>query len=166
MAAPAKGSARRHLALESFLPYRLSLLSNTVSNAIARDYHDRFGLTVPEWRVMAVLGRFGPDTATGICARTAMDKVTVSRAMTRLIGEGLIARSADRADRRRVIARLTRKGRSVHDRIVPAAKDHERALLEALTPAEVKTLARLLDKLQSRADAREADGPGAARANG
>ena len=122
----AHGSAKPHLALEAFLPYRMSILSNTVSNAIARDYHDQFGLTVPEWRVMAVLGRFGPDAATELCARTAMDKVTVSRAMNRLIDHGLITRSSDSDDRRRVIARLTRKGKSIHDKIVPVALAHER----------------------------------------
>ncbi|MDA0785300.1 MAG: MarR family winged helix-turn-helix transcriptional regulator [Proteobacteria bacterium] len=152
MADTAHGSARSHLALEKFLPYRLSILSNTVSNVIARDYQDQFGLTVAAWRVMAVLGRFGPDAATGICSRTAMDKVTVSRAMTQLINQGLISRSPDRDDRRRVIARLTRKGESVHDKIVPVALNHERELHAALTPAEAMTFSRLLDKLQSRAD--------------
>ncbi|MEP4377507.1 MAG: MarR family winged helix-turn-helix transcriptional regulator [Alphaproteobacteria bacterium] len=145
-------SASAHLDLEAFLPYRLSILANTVSNAIARDYHDRFGLTVPEWRVMAVLGRFGPEMATEICARTAMDKVTVSRAMTRLIKRDLITRTSDPRDRRRMIARLTRKGQSIHDKIVPVATAHERNLLEALGPGEAKALDRLLAKLQDRAD--------------
>ncbi|MBT4905278.1 MAG: winged helix-turn-helix transcriptional regulator [Rhodospirillaceae bacterium] len=149
----AHGSARTHLALETFLPYRLSILSNTVSNAIARDYHEQFGLTVPEWRVMAVLGRFGPDAATGICSRTAMDKVTVSRAMTRLMDRDLITRNSDSADRRRVIARLTRKGRSIHDKIIPVALAHEEQLVAALSPAEAKTFGRLLTKLQDKADA-------------
>ena len=147
----AHGSAKPHLALEAFLPYRMSILSNTVSNAIARDYHDQFGLTVPEWRVMAVLGRFGPDAATELGARTARDKVTVSRAMTRLIDHGLITRSSDSDDRRRVIARLTRKGKSIHDKIVPVALAHERNLLAALEPGEAATLDRLLAKLQDRA---------------
>lgn len=148
----AHGSASPHLALEAFLPYRLSLLSNTVSNAIARDYHERFGLTVPEWRVMAVLGRFGPDSAKGICDHTAMDKVTVSRAMNRLSTQAMITRRADDGDRRRVIARLTRKGKSVHDKIVPVALAHERRLHTALTAAEVKSLDRLLGKLQTAAE--------------
>jgi len=151
MADTAHGSAKPHLALEAFLPYRLSILSNTVSNAIARDYHERFGLTVAEWRVMAVLGRFGPDAATGLGARTAMDKVTVSRAMTRLIDRGLITRSSDSGDRRRVIARLTRKGKSIHDKIVPVALAHEQNLLTALDRNEAATLDRLLAKLQDRA---------------
>jgi len=151
MADTAHGSAKPHLALEAFLPYRLSILSNTVSNAIARDYHERFGLTVAEWRVMAVLGRFGPDAATGLGARTAMDKVTVSRAMTRLIDRGLITRSSDSGDRRRVIARLTRKGKSIHDKIVPVALAHEQNLLTALDRNEAAILDRLLAKLQDRA---------------
>lgn len=146
------GFARDHLALEAFLPYRLSILANTVSNAIARDYQDRFGLTVPEWRVMAVLGRFGPDAATGICARTAMDKVTVSRAMTRLINRGLITRSSDSEDRRRTIAKLTRQGRTIHNKIVPVALAHEANLADALSATEAKTLDRLLAKLQDAAD--------------
>ena len=140
-----------HLALEAFLPYRLSILANTVSNAIAREYQGRFGLTIPEWRVMAVLGRFGPDVATGICERTAMDKVTVSRAMNRLIDGGLVNSSADDSDRRRAIARLTRKGRSVHDKIVPVALEHERRIVSTLTTAEMAELDRLLAKLQATA---------------
>ena len=145
------GSARSHLVLEAFLPYRLSILSNSVSNAIARDYQDQFGLTLPEWRVMAVLGRFGPDAATGICTRTAMDKVTVSRAMTRLINHDLITRNSDTDDRRRVISRLTRKGQSIHDKIVPVALAHEHNLLSALDNDEATTLDLLLTKLQNKA---------------
>lgn len=152
MSATAHGSARSHLALEKFLPYRLSILSNTVSNAIARDYQDRFGLSVAEWRVMAVLGRFGPDAATGICARTAMDKVTVSRAVTRLINHDLITRHEDKGDRRRIIAKLTRKGKTIHDKIVPVALAHEQNLVAALDADEAATLDRLLGKLQDRAD--------------
>lgn len=154
MVKAARGTATSspHLVLEEFLPYRLSVLSNTVSNAIARDYQSKFGLTVAEWRVMAVLGRFGPDSATGIGARTAMDKVTVSRATTRLIERGLVSRSTDTGDRRRAISKLTRKGRSIHDRIVPVALAHERRMLDALDDVEIGTLGALLAKLQAHAD--------------
>ena len=72
------------LELERFLPYRLSVVSNRISTVIARVYAQRFGLTVPEWRVMAVLGRFGAMSASAVCERTAMDKVRVSRAVARL----------------------------------------------------------------------------------
>src|SRR5258708_30312989 len=79
-----EGPAREaKLELERFLPYRLSVLTNRISTAIARVYVRRFGLTVPEWRVMAVLGRFGAMSAHAGCGKTAMGKVRVSRAGAR-----------------------------------------------------------------------------------
>jgi DNA-binding MarR family transcriptional regulator len=82
---PEKGERIPVLELESFLPYRLSVLSNTVSGVIARSYSERFGLSIPEWRVMAVLGRYPGLPAADIAVRTAMDKVQVSRAVARLV---------------------------------------------------------------------------------
>ncbi len=158
----APGADRRGFALEHFLPYRLSVLTNTISGAIARLYARRFGLTIPEWRVMAVLDRFGPLSANQVCRRTAMDKVRVSRAVARLVARGLVARRADPHDRRRAVLRLAAQGRAVlrlaaqgraiHHRIVPLARAREARLLAPLTPAERATLDRLLTKLQTRAD--------------
>src|SRR6185437_927440 len=102
------------LELERFLPYRLSVLTNRISTAIARVYVRRFGLTVPEWRVMAVLGRFGPMSANAVCERTAMDKVRVSRAVARLATAGRLDRRIDDADRRRALLALTPRGRAVY----------------------------------------------------
>ena len=83
------------LELERFLPYRLSILSNRVSQAIARDYQSRFDLSMTEWRVMAVLARFDGDglSASEVAARTEMDKVAVSRALARLVAARRVARS-------------------------------------------------------------------------
>ncbi|MBO22106.1 MAG: hypothetical protein CMM26_07035 [Rhodospirillaceae bacterium] len=78
----------------AFLLYQLSILPNAVNNAIARDYNERFGLRVPEWRMLAALGRFGPNSANGVCDQTAMDKVTVSQAMNQLSKKVLIERKA------------------------------------------------------------------------
>jgi DNA-binding MarR family transcriptional regulator len=139
------------LILEQFLPYRLSILTNTVSNTIAREYRDLFGLSVPEWRVMAVLGRFGPLTASEACERTAMDKVTVSRAVSHLIEQKLVRRDPDHDDRRRSILKLTPKGARTHREIVPIAQGREAELAEALTPGEWRNLDKLLAKLQRRA---------------
>jgi DNA-binding MarR family transcriptional regulator len=139
------------LVLEHFLPYRLSILSNTVSNTIAREYRDLFGLSIPEWRVMAVLGRFGPLSASGACARTAMDKVTVSRAVARLIEQNLVKRETDPNDRRRSILKLTARGARTHRQIVPIARGRESELAAALTQKERRSLDTLLAKLQRRA---------------
>src|SRR5260221_14227701 len=86
------------LELERFLPYRLSVLTNRISTAIARIYVRRFALTVPEWRVMAVLGPFGAMPADAVCERTAMDKVRGSRAVARLAAAGRLDPRSDQAD--------------------------------------------------------------------
>jgi DNA-binding MarR family transcriptional regulator len=139
------------LKLERFLPYRLSVLTNRISTAIARVYAKRFRLTVPEWRVMAVLGRFGAMPANAVCERTAMDKVRVSRAVARLAASGRLARETDAADRRRAVLALTVAGRGVFEEIGPLALAVEARLLAPLSAADRGELDRLLGKLEGSA---------------
>ena len=150
--APARKAEAGPLILERFVPYRLSVLANTVSRAIAREYQARFGLSIPEWRVLAVLGRFAPLAASCVCARTEMDKVRVSRAVARLLEAGLIERRTDPEDRRRRLLSQTRAGADIYRRIVPLALGREAALTEVLSAEELAQLDRLLDKLQRRAN--------------
>ena len=138
-------------ALEHFLPYRLSVLTNTMSRAFARRYGERFGLSIPEWRVMAVLGRFAPLAANEVAERTAMDKVRVSRAVARLMKAGLIDRATDSGDRRRSALKLSRAGKRVHEGIIPMARQIEAALLARLSPAERAALDGLVSKLMESA---------------
>ena len=138
--------------LERFLPYRLSVLMLRISNAIARSYERRFRLSVPEWRVMAVLGRFGPLSANGVAEKTQMDKVRVSRAVARLMTAGRVSRRTDRLDRRRSILALTAAGEAIHREIVPHAERVEARLLAGLDEAERAALDRLLAKLEARAE--------------
>jgi DNA-binding MarR family transcriptional regulator len=139
------------LDLDRFLPYRLSVLSNRVSGAIARHYSDRFGLSIPEWRVMAVLGQssnLAPGlSARDVAVRTAMDKVQVSRAVASLEKARRVARAADANDRRIARLSLSAKGRAIYDEIVPLALHLEAVFLAALSPAERATLDALMDKL-------------------
>jgi DNA-binding MarR family transcriptional regulator len=139
------------LVLEAFLPYRLSVLSNTVSGRIAKSYAERFSLTVPEWRVMAVLGRFPGLTAGEVTERTAMDKVQVSRAVARLLKTRRIERRVVDGDRRALHLFLTGEGRVVYSEIVPLALDYERRLGASLSIAERAQLERLLAKLTTAA---------------
>lgn len=138
-------------ALEAFLPYRLSVLSNTVSDAIARLYRDRFGLSIAEWRCMAVLGRFAPLAARDVATRTAMDKVQVSRAIAALRTRGLALQATDTKDRRRSKLALSAAGRRMHDEIVPLARHAEARLLLELTPEDRARLGALLARLQNAA---------------
>ena len=146
--------------LERFLPYRLSVLSNLVSTAIAGAYRQRFSLSIPEWRVLAVLSRYPGLAAREVAERTQMDAVAVSRAVTRLLRDGRLKRTRARADRRRSVLQVSADGAAVYGRIAPLALRYERALVEVLTAGERATLDRVLSRLTRRADvlARELDG--------
>jgi DNA-binding MarR family transcriptional regulator len=122
MTAPANAPA---LSLDRFLPYRLSVLANTVSSALAGAYALRFGLTIPQWRVIAVLARTPGLAAADVVERTAMDKVAVSRAVAGLARTGRLRRATAAGDRRRSVLSLTERGWSVYRRIVPLALAYE-----------------------------------------
>jgi DNA-binding MarR family transcriptional regulator len=138
------------LVLDDYLPYRLSVASNAVSKLIARAYEDRFGLSIPQWRLMAVLAE-APHTQQSIVARTAMDKVTVSRAAAGLAARHLVDRTAHEADGRSHHLVLTNDGRRLHAEIAPLALAYEAALLTGLAPAEEALLKRLLLRLETAA---------------
>jgi DNA-binding MarR family transcriptional regulator len=139
------------LHLEKFLPYRLSVLSNTVSSAIAAAYFANFGLSIPEWRVMAVLAATPGLSAAEVTARTAMDKVAVSRAVAALLAAGRLRRTTVPADRRRTHLALTSTGEGVYSRVVPMALEYERRLVAPLSPRDRATLDRILRELLGRA---------------
>ncbi len=139
------------LILEDFLPYRLSILSHTVSTTIAQVYEKRFGLSIPEWRVIAILGRFPGLSAVEVAERTFLDKVAVSRAVTKLIKNGRIDRQFADADRRRSILNLSDEGRRVHDEVAPLALAFERDLLAGLDEDERSALDITMKRLMARA---------------
>jgi len=139
----------KSLDLEHFLPYRLSVLSNTISQAIAREYAQRFQLTVTEWRVIAVLGRYDGSSARTVAERTATDKVAISRAVASLMQSGRVRRTTAAHDKRQSVLRLTAKGWKIYDEVAPRALEHERRLLAHLDAQEREWLGRILDKLWS-----------------
>ena len=137
------------LELEHFLPYRLSILSNAVSQAIADDYQRRFDLSMTEWRVMAVLARFDGLSACEVAERTLMDKVAVSRALSKLVETGWVTRAIHDGDKRRSVLGLSEAGWAIHEVVAPMAREHERNLLSKLNDEERSWLVRILDKLQA-----------------
>lgn len=143
-------AAKKRLDLDAFVPYRLSVLTNRVSSAIARRYSERFGLSIPEWRVMAVLGGTPGLSARDVASRTAMDKVQVSRAVASLMRAKRVARGGDAEDGRITRLSLTAKGRAIYDEIVPLALHLEDVLLSALTEDERDSLDRVMRKLTER----------------
>lgn len=147
------------LKLDAYLPYRLSVASNAVSGLIARAYEDRFGLSIPQWRLICVLAEDGGKTQREIVARTVMDKVTVSRAARELVARRLAARSSNKSDGRSHVLTLTREGERLHAEIAPLALAYEAALIAGLAPGEVAQLKRLLARLQSAAGALSGGAP-------
>ncbi|MFA0810058.1 MarR family winged helix-turn-helix transcriptional regulator [Microbulbifer epialgicus] len=148
---PDTAEKQDELRLEKFLPYRLSVLSNRVSNAISQAYGARFHLTIPAWRVMAILGRFQDLSAADLVEQTAMDKVAISRAVSSLLKNDYITRSEDPVDRRRQVLNLSELGREVYARIVPLAQQYENDLIASLSAEEREQLDGIIEKLLVRA---------------
>jgi DNA-binding MarR family transcriptional regulator len=141
--------SKRRLRLQNYLPYRLSVAANAVSQLIARAYQDRFHLKIPEWRLIAVLADEGSLTPQALCRRTVMDKVTVTRAAQGLLARRLVRRVPNAADRRSHRLVLTSAGRRLHGEIAPLALQYESRLLEKLQPLDVVKLERQLRQLES-----------------
>ena len=142
---------KAELILEDFLPYRLSVLSHTISTTIAKVYEKRFGVSIPEWRIIAILGRFPGLSAVEVADRTMLDKVAVSRAVTKLIKNGRIDRQFANADRRRSILNLSDEGRQVHDEIAPLALEFEHALLQGIDAEDYEAFNIILERLLAKA---------------
>lgn len=137
--------------LQVFLPYRLAVVSEAVSRSLAAVYAQRFNLTRDEWRVLAALA--GRDDIKGaeLGNLTTLDKMQVSRALTRMERDGLLEREPDPADRRNLLVRLKPAGRALYRKIVPMAQAREAYLLDSLDADERATLSAALDKLLQRA---------------
>lgn len=135
--------------LAAFLPYQLSVAANAVSRAVAAGtaYESRFGLTGAEWRVLAAVTAAGNPTQVELVAATGMDKMTISRAVARLVGRRVIDQVRDNGDRRTRRLTPTVEGRRIHDIVAPQALEVEARLLAALTPAEATALRAALARL-------------------
>ena len=140
------------LELDTFLPYRLNVLAKRISRDLARRYEAQFGLSIPEWRVIAILGQRQPLSSNDIVERTQMDKAKVSRAVNRLVQAGLLERATHPEDQRLLRLSFTDAGRDLYDRLSPQALAWERQLLETLAPEEAAQLHALIDRLNSRLD--------------
>ncbi len=139
------------LALDRFVPYRLSVLTNLVSGAIAEIYAEKFFLTLPEWRVIAILGSQRDLTARQITTLTAMDKVTISRAVARLVKMKRLKSLTDKNDGRRQILSLSAAGEKIYADIAPLALSLEQKLLTDLSTADRAKLDELLSRLTDAA---------------
>lgn len=142
---------RTQLRLGDFLPYRLSVASNAVSSLIARAYEDRFQLTIPEWRSIAILAEKGEATPLEISRTARMDKISVTRATKRLQERRLMRSRDNPADRRSHFLSLTEEGSALYDRVAPLALAFETDLLRRFTADEIEALTSMLRRLEAAA---------------
>lgn len=139
------------LVLDRFLPYRLSITSNLVSDRIARAYESLFGLTIPEWRLVAVIAEVEAITQAEIGERTRMDKVTVSRAAIALVDRGLLGRAPNPNDKRSHHLSLTAAGRDLYAAVAPKALELEARIFAPFTGEELDTFVALLRRIDASA---------------
>ncbi len=137
------------LRLRRFLPYRCNNLAEKISVSLSRIYVDEFGVSIPQWRILATLAEEGELQAKRIGELTNMDKVRVSRAVAALLEDGLLLRRACSDDQRASLLRLSARGRRLYQRIVPEALAWERSLVASLSAVERQALFKLLDKLDA-----------------
>jgi DNA-binding MarR family transcriptional regulator len=149
--------AETALRLEDFLPYRLNVVASLVSQALSRVYSGRYGIGVPEWRVLVTLGQFGVMTGKQIGAHSHMHKTKVSRAVAHLEMRKLVARKANREDKREAFLSLTAAGRAVYEDLAPSALEFARRLTEVIEPADRAAFDRALKRLSERSAALAAE---------
>jgi DNA-binding MarR family transcriptional regulator len=135
------------LKLEEFLPYRLNVVASLVSQALSRIYSERYGIGVPEWRVLVTLGQFGMMTGKDIGAHTHMHKTKVSRAVAQLEKRKFLTRRVNRSDLREAFLSLTTNGRAIYEDLAPSAIEFAKRLFDGLDPAERAAFDRALKHL-------------------
>ncbi len=137
------------LSLQTFLPYRLSALSNRVSQSLASKYSKQFGISVQEWRIVAVLGESKSLSAVSITNRIAMDKVAVSRAVKKLLSKELVIKYVADGDNRRYDLQLSEKGIALYQQLVPIALSYEQKIMAQLSDSEQQQIFSFLNKLDA-----------------
>jgi DNA-binding MarR family transcriptional regulator len=141
------------LDLFRFVPFRLNRLAAEVSAALSSEYQERYGLDIPEWRVLATLGfRNDACSAQYIAHCTRTHKSTISRAVTALITRQLVERVENEDDRREFQLRLTRKGKALYEELIPRLLRREQEILSCLSVQERKNFALMLGKIERSLD--------------
>jgi DNA-binding MarR family transcriptional regulator len=148
----------KKLDLLRFVPFRMNRLSAEISTALSGEYRDRYGIDIPEWRVIATLGfREQPCTAQYVVHSTRTHKSTISRAVTSLLEKGLIERLESAVDRREYSLQLSREGKALYQGLIPRLLSREREILSCLSPAELKQFEQMLSKIEKSLDLLQTD---------
>jgi len=136
--------------LATFLPYQLTNVATRVSNDFSEVYQTKYGLNIPQWRILANLAQYGQSNAKDLCTQANMDKSTVSRAAKVLIDKGLVRSELNKQDKRAALLVLSQAGQSLYEQITPDALNWEKQLLSTLTNEEYEVLVSIFEKLNNK----------------
>lgn len=138
--------------LEDLVTFRLSRLADTLNRAAVDAYGRRFGLSLTEWRTLAILRRHQPSTAQEISRRSRIDKGWISRSVANLERRGLLQRTRSEADSRSLLLSLTGEGEKLFAEVAPFSRARHEALLAPLSDTERTAFLDALDRIQEQAD--------------
>ena len=144
------GITKMKIDLATFLPYQLTNVATRVSNDFAEVYQTKYGLNIPQWRILANLAQYGQSNAKDLCTQANMDKSTVSRAVKVLIDKGLVESELNAQDKRAALLVLSEAGQSLYEQIAPDALNWEKQLLNTLTNEEYEVLVSIFEKLNNK----------------
>jgi DNA-binding MarR family transcriptional regulator len=153
MAPRSKAKPEERFSLHGFLPYQLAVLADYTSTRFAEVYSGKFGLSIPEWRVLATVGERDLLRAKDIEAERHLHKTVVSRAIARLRARGLVELKNNAEDRRESFLLLTAKGRKLYGEIIPLARTYSDEIVASLNAAERVGLERGIARMMQRVDA-------------
>jgi len=143
-----------NLTLDDYVTYRVSVLAQMFGREASRKYHARWGLSLPQYRILTLLGKLGPTALRDLTDHSQMDKGQVSRVVSQLDAKRLVVRQPDERDGRRQILTLTKSGEDLYRQTIGAAEARQREILSVLSPEELVTLRTALDKLSRHMRAR------------
>ncbi len=137
--------------IRDLLSYRIHRLANALSRGAALRYRQEFGVSLMEWRILALLGGFAPLTLRDLARESGLDKAQASRAVKALVERGLVEREHGPTDGREVALRLSPEGSRVQDGLMRAAREREAAFRAALPPDSLATLEEAIRLLTAEA---------------
>jgi DNA-binding MarR family transcriptional regulator len=157
-----------NLNVEDFLTFRITRLSNALRTNLTKRYLEEFGLSLPEWRLLALITRFSPLRFSEVTTRSSMDKGQVSRTLRAMTKRGLTktrvvrrpSSAAADALAAPVIVSITARGRALYQSILPIARRRQAEILLTLPEADRLALYQIVDKLFAAAGSAAVSGEG------
>lgn len=143
-------SSNQDFNIEEWLVYRLWRISQEAGFKLEEFYGNKFGLTGFDWRLIAAVANYAPISAKGLAKVLDLSQVQMTRALTNLIDDGIISRRMDKADRRRIVLRLTKKGLDIYQQIAPKAQALEKDMLSDLSSTDRKQLMAAIERIEEK----------------